>query len=111
MKKTDNTTIDIKTIKGLIKRIDSLEETVSELNDKINELENNINKPKKERKPMSAKEKAERMKTRARSLIGKKVNGWTITGDKLDVVATKPGKKEIRVSGMKKRDEFEEMLK
>lgn len=92
-----------KMIKTIMSRLDDFES-------RLDNLEND--KPKKKtRKPMSAKDKAALMKSRARSLIGKKINGWTISSDKLDVIASKPGKKDIRVSGMKKREEFEAMLK
>jgi len=94
-----------KTVKMLMKQQE-------EILERLCALENgDSGKKKRERKPMSAKEKAALMKSRARSLIGKKINGWTISSDKLDVIASKPGKKDIRVSGMKKREEFEAMLK
>lgn len=50
------------------------------------------------------------MSTRARSLIGKKINGWKIEGEKLEVVATKGGK-EIRIAGMCKKEDLLEQLK
>lgn len=93
----------------ILERIDELEEKMDSIREKLDEFdvvdeedEEKIKKPKQHREVD--------MSTRARSLIGKKINGWVITGEKLEVVATKNGK-EIRVPGMKKREDFEAMLK
>ena len=72
---------------------------------KFEESISNKNKKKKEKKPRNVD-----MSSRARSLIGKTINGWSITGDKLDVVATKPECDTIRISGMKKKEDLMEML-
>ena len=95
----------------ILERIDELEEKMDSILEKLDEFdvvdddedeEEEVKKPKQHREVD--------MSTRARSLIGKKINGWVITGEKLEVVATKNGK-EIRAPGMKKREDFEAMLK
>lgn len=99
---------------SLYELVESLVEKLDSVTEQLEEIKNNpvvAEPPKKQRRQMSEKEKAERMKTRARALIGKKINGWTVTGDKLDVVCTKKGYEEIRVSGMSKREDLEETLK
>lgn len=106
-----------------MKQIEELQEQVGELTEQVNSfkeyfstlqesvdglyevIENmQVQAPKKEHKHREMD-----MSNRARSLIGKKINGWTIVGDKLEVVATK-GDDEIRMSGMCKKEDFLEQL-
>lgn len=112
----------LEVINGLVETQESLKETIEEMSEKIDSIQEKLDEfevddeeetpaPKKERKKMSDKEKAEFMKSRARSLEGKTINGWKITCDKLDVVAEKFGHKTIRMSGMKKREDLEVLLK
>lgn len=104
-------------------KIESLQNALEELTERFNTLETEHNewlddienrlatvessaiKPKKEKK----KRKMD-WSTKARGMIGKKYNGWSFVGDKLDVVASKKGKKDVRVSGMKSKDDFLAML-
>ena len=92
-------------ISDLQVRQEEQDEIIEELREQIEESISNKNKKKKEKKPRNVD-----MSSRARSLIGKTINGWSITGDKLDVVATKPGSDDIRISGMKKKEDLMEML-
>jgi len=106
-----------------MKQIEELQSQVGELTEKVNSFEEyfstiqesvdglyevienmQVQAPKKEKKKRNMD-----MSTRARSLIGKKINGWTIVGDKLEVVATK-GDDEIRISGMCKKEDLLEQL-
>jgi len=105
------------------KKIEDLTNAFNELLDRFNTLETEHNewlddienrlvtvesaaiKPKKNKKPRKID-----WSSKARGMIGKKYNGWTFVGDKLDVVASKKGKKDVRVSGMKSKDDFLEML-
>ena len=92
-------------ISDLQARQEEQDEIIEELREQIEESINNKNKKKKEKKPRNMD-----MSSRARSLIGKTINGWTVTGDKLDVIATKPDHDDIRVSGMKKKEDLLALL-
>lgn len=93
------------TVNSLIEMNENLTDMVSTLTDTVSELKEKLDSvqsapPKKEKKHREMD-----MSTRARSLIGKKISGWTIKGDGLEVVATR-GDDEIRMAGMKKKEDL-----
>lgn len=106
-----NRLLDMKQIEELTQLIENQNELIQKLSDKIDELsdkiDNDVDEPvKKERKPRKPID----WSTKCRGLIGKTINGWEILGEKLNVIARKPGKEDIIMSGMRKKEDLLDLL-